>query len=261
MSLNARPAHRQIANCLPLLVGCLLGASVAQAQFPEAPGRPPAFAWDYPDQWVAEFSVSRFEIRIDAWPPARVGVSSRSIQPDSYVTPIPAMPTGQHLVEVRACSPATCGAWSTPLLFVFVPVYCRGAAAFRLATPRPTLTKPSRSAWPSGQDFPDIIFSRELISLITDDDDRACLKSGRQTCRMPDQSVAWLPLRVPVDFTGPARRFTQPNGMHNRSSMLERGEPEQAGGGQAETPSTQVTPKPGLSASTSTSAAAMATSG
>jgi len=114
-----RPSRAQIAKRLTLLVGCVLLASVGQAQSLEASDLPTAFAWDYPDEWVAEFSVERFEIRIDGGTPSREEVSIPSVESEGYLAPIPSLSTGEHLVEVRACNSSTCGEWSTPVRFVF----------------------------------------------------------------------------------------------------------------------------------------------
>ncbi len=122
MSTNTRPVNAPIAKCLTLLLGWMLVGSVGQAQF-HAPILEHKFAWDYPDLWVGELNVTRFEIRVDGGPSSSVGMSILSREAQSYSTPLPDMPIGQHLLEVRACGPTMCGAWSEPMLFVFSPPF------------------------------------------------------------------------------------------------------------------------------------------
>ena len=105
-----------------MLLGCMLVGSAAQAQFYE-PTLGHAFAWNYPDQSVEEFNVVRFELRIDEGPPSSVGMSVLPGELQTYITPLPVMPIGQHVLQVRACSSTTCGAWSEPLTFVFSPPF------------------------------------------------------------------------------------------------------------------------------------------
>lgn len=114
--LKCYPSLSTLATFLVLVLTPQLG----QAQSPEATILH-QFAWDYPDDWIQEFNIVRFEIRIDAGVAATVGISNLSDQPGSYAAPVPAMTVGQHLLEVRACSLTTCGLWSGPLLFGFSP--------------------------------------------------------------------------------------------------------------------------------------------
>ena len=111
-----------IAKYFIVLIGVVLFAAVAPAQSPYATSYD-SFAWDYPDRWIADFNVVRFEIRIDGWAPSGAGMLALSRVPESYFAPLPALPTGQHLVEVRACNVGVCGAWSSPLLFYFMGVF------------------------------------------------------------------------------------------------------------------------------------------
>ncbi len=112
----------KIAKDLIVLIGVVSFAAVAQAQSPYATSYN-SFAWDYPDQWIADFDVVRFEIRIDGWAPSDAGISSFSGVPETYVASVPALPTGQHVIEVRACNVSRCGAWSSPLLFYFMGLF------------------------------------------------------------------------------------------------------------------------------------------
>ncbi len=107
---------------LIVLIGVVLYTAVARAQSPYATSYS-SLAWDYPDKWVADFNVVRFEIRIDGWAPSGAGMLALSGVPESYVAPVPTMPTGQHIVEVRACNIGRCGAWSAPLRFYFMGVF------------------------------------------------------------------------------------------------------------------------------------------
>ena len=119
----SRPYQRAVAStsrvpratwAAVLVLGLM--PQIGQAQSPDATILH-QFAWDYPDAWIAEFNIVRFEIRIDidSGVAASVGMSNLSDQPGSYTAPVPAMTVGQHLLEVRACSPVTCGVWSGPL--------------------------------------------------------------------------------------------------------------------------------------------------
>ena len=98
----------------------LLIPQIGHAQSPEATILH-QFAWDYPDEWIDDFNIVRFEIRTDGGVAVIVGMSKLSDLPESYAAPVPAMTVGQHLLEVRACSLTTCGLWSGPLLFGFSP--------------------------------------------------------------------------------------------------------------------------------------------
>ena len=122
MSLNMRPVKAQTATCLVLLLGCMFVARVEQAQF-YSPALGHAFAWDYSDQSVREFNVVRFELRVDDGPPFSVGMPTALDGSQSYSTPLPVMSIGQHVLEVRACSSTTCGAWSEALHFAYSPPF------------------------------------------------------------------------------------------------------------------------------------------
>lgn len=100
----------------------MLIGSLGQAQFYD-PTLGRAFAWSYPDQLVWEFDVVRFEIRIDEGSPFPAGMSAVTGEAGSYSTSLPAMPTGRHELQVRACNSTTCGGWSEPLHFVFSPPF------------------------------------------------------------------------------------------------------------------------------------------
>ena len=112
----------RLARCLVLVVGFQLVASVSSAQ---------SLAWDYPDHQVAEMQVVRFEVRFDGRTPVSVGMPGFPGVGQSYVTPLAVqkfvakkeMPSGQHVVEVRACNSTTCSEWSTPLVFVVSPSF------------------------------------------------------------------------------------------------------------------------------------------
>ena len=117
------PARTRVARCLVLLAGCLSFASGAHAQSPETTR---SFAWSYPDQWISQFGVVDFEIRINEGNAHSAGMSVLTTESQSYSTPIPSVDTGQHVVEVRACSSARCGAWSSPLYFLFFPPFVIG---------------------------------------------------------------------------------------------------------------------------------------
>ena len=104
------------AKPLIVLIGVVWFAAIARAQSPDTTSHS-SFAWDYPDQWIGDFNVVRFEIRIDGWAAFDAGMSALSGFPESYSTPLPAIPIGLHVVEVRACTVNGCGAWSSPLLF------------------------------------------------------------------------------------------------------------------------------------------------
>ena len=104
---------------LVVLIGVLSLATVARAQSPQATSDS-LLAWDYPDQWVAEFSVMRFELQIDGFFQLSARMSALPEVPETYATAVPALPTGQHVVEVRACNISGCGPWSSALLFYFM---------------------------------------------------------------------------------------------------------------------------------------------
>ena len=112
----------RLTKCLVVVVGFELVASVSSAQ---------SLAWDYSDQQVAEAQIVRFEVRLDGRTPVSVGMSGLPGVGQSYVTPLAVqkfvakkeMPSGQHVVEVRACSSTTCSEWSTPLVFVVSPSF------------------------------------------------------------------------------------------------------------------------------------------
>ena len=114
--LKSLPSHAM----WPTLLVLLLLPQIGYAQSPEATILH-KFAWDYPDEWIDDFSIVRFEIRIDGGVAVIVGMSKLSDLPGSYAAPVPAMTVGQHLLEVRACSLTRCGLWSAPLLFGFSP--------------------------------------------------------------------------------------------------------------------------------------------
>ena len=111
----------RVSTGLTLFLGCLLvtavGVSGAQPQGGQA------LAWDYPDHQVAEMDIVRFEIRFDGRPPVSVGMSGLPGVTGSYFTPLREMPSGQHVVEVRACASTSCFAWSSPMLFVVSPFF------------------------------------------------------------------------------------------------------------------------------------------
>ncbi len=111
------------AAVLTLLTACLLAVPAVHAQSSETTH---SFAWTYPDQWVSEFDVVEFEIRIDSGASYATGMSALPTESESYSTPIPSVDTGQHVVEVRACTPSECGAWSSPLYFLFFPPFVVG---------------------------------------------------------------------------------------------------------------------------------------
>ena len=115
--------RRRVARSLVLLVGCVSFASGAHAQSAETTH---SFGWSYPDQWVSQFGVVEFEIRINEVSAHSAGMSALATESESYSTPIPSVDTGQHVVEVRACSSARCGAWSSPLYFLFFPPFVIG---------------------------------------------------------------------------------------------------------------------------------------
>ena len=117
------PGRARLTRCLVLVAGCLLFASGAHAQSSESTH---SFAWTYPDQWILQFGVVEFEIRINKGNAYSTGMSMLSTESESYSTPIPSVDTGQHVVEVRACSSARCGAWSSPLYFLFFPPFVIG---------------------------------------------------------------------------------------------------------------------------------------
>ena len=108
-----------MVKCVLVLIAIALCALEAQAQ---APGRH-SFAWDYPDHQVQQFGIVRFELRFDGGSPVSVGMSPLVGAPGSYYTPLREMPSGQHAVEVRACSPLMCFGWSAPMLFVVSPFF------------------------------------------------------------------------------------------------------------------------------------------
>ena len=68
-------------------------------------------------------NIVRFEIRFDGQTLIGVGMSALPGVSESYFTPLREMPTGQHAVEVRACSSETCFGWSVPMLFVVSPFF------------------------------------------------------------------------------------------------------------------------------------------
>ncbi len=112
----------RLTKCLVVVVGLELVASISSAQ---------SLAWDYPDWQVGEMEIVRFEVRLDGRTPVSAGTSGLSGVEDSYFTPLAAqkftakkgMPSGQHVVEVRACNSTTCSEWSTPLVFVVSPSF------------------------------------------------------------------------------------------------------------------------------------------
>ena len=69
--------------------------------------------------------IVRFEVRFDGQTPVPVEISGLPGVAESYFTPVTfqkftakkGMTSGQHRVEVRACSSTTCFEWSTPLVF------------------------------------------------------------------------------------------------------------------------------------------------
>jgi hypothetical protein len=112
--------HRVTLVTWAVLAALVLAPNVGLAQSPEATILH-KFAWDYSDLVIAEHGIVRFELRIDGGAEAAVGMSALEDHPGSYVAPVPPMTVGQHLLEVRACSPTSCGSWSSPLLFGFSP--------------------------------------------------------------------------------------------------------------------------------------------
>ena len=110
-----RVSSTHVAKGLTLLVGCLLVAGVSRAQSHDGQ----AFAWDYPDQQVAEMDIVRF----DGQALVAMGMSALPGVSQSYFTPLREMPSGQHAVEFLACSSETCFQWSAPMLFVVSPFF------------------------------------------------------------------------------------------------------------------------------------------
>lgn len=80
--------RRRVARYLVLLVGCLSFASGAHAQSSETTH---SFAWSYPDQWIAQFGVVEFEIRINEGGAHSGGMSALATESQSYSTPIPSV--------------------------------------------------------------------------------------------------------------------------------------------------------------------------
>ena len=110
------------ATSLLVLIGVVSLVPAAQAQSPYATSYS-SVAWDYPDPLIADFNVVRFEIRLDGWASGDAGMSPLSGVPESYFARFPTLPTGQHVVEVRACNVSRCGAWSSPLPFYFMGAF------------------------------------------------------------------------------------------------------------------------------------------
>ena len=112
----------RLTKCLVVVVGLELVASISSAQ---------SLAWDYPDWQVREMEIVRFEVRFDGQTPVPVEISGLPGVAESYFTPVTfqkftakkGMTSGEHRVEVRACSSTTCFEWSTPLVFVVSPSF------------------------------------------------------------------------------------------------------------------------------------------
>ena len=93
---------------------------------PSRPGRRTRLRGATRNQWISQFDVVEFEIRIDEGSADSADMTVLANESESYFTPIPSVDTGQHLAQVRACNSTGCGAWSSPLYFLFFPPFVVG---------------------------------------------------------------------------------------------------------------------------------------
>lgn len=120
-----------------LLAGFMPAGAAAQ---PPVAVAGQSFAWDYLDADVASGAVVRFEIRIDQDDATLTDAGmSRIGTAESYSTPIPALTSGDHTWDVRACSAVLCSDPTPPFAFAFAAVVAAvDASSMRIiATPDP----------------------------------------------------------------------------------------------------------------------------
>ena len=136
-SAQTRRTRRRIDMRAVLAAVLLLAAAPAFAQ-PPIVNATQSFAWNYPDTSVASGSVVRFELQIDGSGWADVEMVLDPNRAESYMTPIPALTSGPHTYEIRACNTVLCGGPSVPPFdFVFgaVPDAVDGTTLRIIPTP------------------------------------------------------------------------------------------------------------------------------
>ncbi len=107
-----------------LMIALALSASAAAQT--ATPGQ--AFAFDYVIQDLTTYSVSRFEMRVDAgtWVSVNLPAVANDAQTpagsNSYRVAVPALTPGTHAVEFRACNTGGCGSPSAAYSFTMVIV-------------------------------------------------------------------------------------------------------------------------------------------
>lgn len=85
-----------------------------------------SFGFDYLTADFTNFSVTRFEMRVDGDVWVDVAIPSVADDPNTltgahtYVVPLPPLPTGGHSVAFRACNTGGCGAASPEFSFTLV---------------------------------------------------------------------------------------------------------------------------------------------
>ena len=122
--LKSRVAERgvQAAAVAALILSASLGVEASQAPLL---GPSDAFGVDYPDAWLTEQAINRFEVQYDGgqWtsvgmPPVYAAVNGIATY---AVTPAMPMPQGNHTVSFRACNAGACSRSTSPFAFL-VPI-------------------------------------------------------------------------------------------------------------------------------------------